>query len=175
MAFTMSKITDYLFIGNEIDCFSKDNLNKNGVTHIINTTVDIPNHFTDDFKYLRISVKDNFTENIYDHFMEVITFIKKAINEKGIVMIHCHGGISRSVSFAIAFIMNENKVSYNDAFDMVVKGRPIAKPNVNFIGQLFRFQKNLGIENNVTIQKFHTFSPVKSRGVVRHRRRINTN
>ena len=173
MSLSMSKITDKLFIGNINDAFAKDKLHQNGITHIINTTVDIPNYFEDDFEYLRISVNDSFTENISDHFLSVICFIKKVFNDNGIVLIHCHEGISRSVSFAIAFIIYQDKITYDDAFNIIVKNRPIADPNINFIGQLCWFQKKrLGIANNF-IGK--TCKQIKvGKGVIPRKRRTKT-
>jgi hypothetical protein len=51
-------------------------------------------------------------------------------------LVYCQAGCSRSVAIAIAFIMWRENISYDDAFAVVKKARPIARPNMGFQKQL---------------------------------------
>lgn len=56
--------------------------------------------------------------------------------EKGKVLIHCAGGLSRSPTFAIAFLMKENKWTFEDTLNFVKKKKPSININYGFLEQL---------------------------------------
>lgn len=59
------------------------------------------------------------------------------------VLIHCHAGISRSPTFAIAYIMKHTNLSTLEAYAIVKNKRRIISPNLNFMGQLVEFENKL--------------------------------
>ena len=72
------EVLPHLFLGNcenskDIDC-----LREHGIKHIVNVTQDVPNMFERDdvnIRYLRIPIKDHWSENLSDFFYKAIVFI----------------------------------------------------------------------------------------------------
>ena len=134
-----SKINKNIYIGNLYTAFNKDYLKELGITHVLRVGEDIPDYFQEDFKYLSIDIIDEAGSCIYHFFEPAIKFIDECIDEKGIVLVHCVSGISRSVSLVIAYFMKKKKINYTIAYDLVNKHRKIAWPNKGFVLQLKEF------------------------------------
>ena len=142
----------FVAIGAEANAHDIALLEKHKITHILNVTA---NACPDDVKKgrftLQISVNDSMSQNIVQYFAEVIEFIHAARsvpNSK--LLIHCHAGISRSVSFAIAYVMWAEHLSLEDAYAMIRSYRRCASPNLNFLGQLLTFGKFLPPNTAIT-------------------------
>ncbi len=71
----MSKLTDYLFIGNKADAGNFEELHRLGITHVLNVTKEVPNFFEDRFCYMRIDVYDDGNSSIGKHLLNAVTFI----------------------------------------------------------------------------------------------------
>ena len=80
----MTKIIDYVYLGNELDAKNIDKLDKEGIHYVLNVTKNIP--FYDDglpqsirskFKFKRIAVNDCSNQNLKVHYEEAIDFIGK--------------------------------------------------------------------------------------------------
>ncbi|CAB4410995.1 unnamed protein product [Rhizophagus irregularis] len=94
-------------------------------------------------RYLKIDITDDPSSNISKHFHECIDFIENAKSTNGRVYVHCLAGISRSTSIVIAYLMNSQKIHYNQAFNLVKEKRPNVKPNQGFVEQLRKFEKTI--------------------------------
>ena len=55
------------------------------------------------------------------------------------ILFHCYAGISRSATFAIAYLMKNNNLSFYNAFALVKLHRSIIHPNSGFIEILNNF------------------------------------
>ncbi|XP_076817009.1 serine/threonine/tyrosine-interacting protein B-like isoform X2 [Clavelina lepadiformis] len=119
-------------------------LHDNGITHIICLRHQLearfirPN-FPESFKYLVIDVADNPCENIMQYFTRSNAFIDECFSVGGKVLVHGNGGISRSATIVIAFIM----IHYNstfEAFELVQGQRFCIKPNMGFLAQLKEYE-----------------------------------
>lgn len=64
-----------------------------------------------------------------------------AIKKGGHVLVHCLGGISRSSTIIIAYLMLKYDHSLNDAYDMVKAKKSNIAPNFNFMGQLLELER----------------------------------
>lgn len=63
-------------------------------------------------------------------------FIHRQIQAGDKVLVHCMAGMSRSVTFALAYLIEHEGMSLPDAYALVVKGRPIAEPHPALIQSL---------------------------------------
>lgn len=96
----------------------------------------------DGVKHLYIKLNDTSGEDIISHFERAIAFIKG--NDSGKTLIHCRAGISRSSTIVMAFLMREQRWSLNQAFTFVKSKRKCVAPNFGFLGQLQKFEEELG-------------------------------
>ncbi len=74
----------------------------------------VKNYFENDsnMKYLTLNMMDGGIDDISWFFCEIIHFIEINRHEGENTLIHCEKGISRSCSFAIAYIMWASGMSY---------------------------------------------------------------
>ncbi|CAR27531.1 hypothetical protein ZYGR_0N00120 [Zygosaccharomyces rouxii] len=100
-----------------------------------------------------ISIDDDLHTNILEYFNESNRFLDNCLypNELeydpakvdfrkkphgGNVYIHCQAGVSRSVSFTIAYLMYRYRLNLKTALHAVKRKRPMSQPNDNFMEQL---------------------------------------
>ena len=137
-------IENFLYVSGEKVAANKQQLEDNKITHVINASADLcPNHFPEDLTYLTYFLKDSKKENIECIFYESIEFIKTAKMAGGRVLVHCQQGVSRSVSICIAYMIFTQKLSYQEAEELLKKKRGVANPNPGFSVQLIFFYKRL--------------------------------
>jgi atypical dual specificity phosphatase len=97
------------------------------------------------FKFHHIPIHDKIDVNIIEYIPEFVKFMEECCAENRIMYIHCQMGISRSVSFVIAYIMQKENKKLNDAFKFVKDRRPQADPNFGFMCQLMTYEKTLDL------------------------------
>ena len=98
-------------------------------------------------------MRDEPDQDIIEQMKEAYKYIKEN-NDKNI-FVHCVFGKSRSASVIIFYIMNEQKIDFNSAKEIVKSKRDIVNPNIGFQNQLNSyyeeciapFKKQLNIEN----------------------------
>ena len=76
-------------------------------------------------------------------FFSFLFFVEEARTSDTRVLIHCHAGISRSPTIAIAYIMKHINMSALEAYAFVQRSRRIISPNLNFMGQLVEYESKL--------------------------------
>eukprot|EP01006_Ploeotia_vitrea_P046879 TRINITY_DN67071_c1_g14_i2.p1 TRINITY_DN67071_c1_g14~~TRINITY_DN67071_c1_g14_i2.p1 ORF type:complete len:218 (-),score=26.38 TRINITY_DN67071_c1_g14_i2:197-850(-) len=121
-----------------------------GVTHILNCTQEItpevgwqPPNFEG---YCQLVMDDNLATTIEDHWDKGVQFIKDALldNKEKTVYVHCTQGRSRSVSVALAFMMqhtgNPNLQEWLELFN---GRRHNIGPNPNFMCSLMDLEERL--------------------------------
>lgn len=138
------EILPYLYLGSKRECENLELLRQYQITYVLNVTPNIPNHFENDgLKYLQIPIRDRWNQNLAEHFPEAIDFIDEARSSKSGILVHCHGGVSRSVTVTVAYLMQKQGLSLNDAYDFVKQRKANIAPNVNFLDQLQDFESEL--------------------------------
>lgn len=109
----ISRINNFMYIGNYSTSTNRDLLKKYGITHILTALSDFNPAYPDDFKYCHIESYDDLNENLVYKFPESNLFIKDAQDTGGRVYIHCMCGVSRSVSLAIAYLLFLRQLNYD--------------------------------------------------------------
>ncbi|KAL8611328.1 hypothetical protein ACOMHN_013759 [Nucella lapillus] len=139
------EVLPYLYLGNAKNSADLNQLKQNGIHYILNVTPNVPNMFEDDgdFKYLQIPISDHWSQNLSSFFPDAIAFIDEARHSKQGVLVHCLAGISRSVTVTVAYLMSQQAMCLNEAYDFVKKCKPNISPNFTFMGQLLDFEKVL--------------------------------
>ena len=94
-----------------------------------------------------------------------MNFADEARRSDANVLIHCQAGVSRSATIVVAYVMNHMKMTMDDAYKLVKDKRSVISPNLNFMGQLYEFEKKLASSATSSSQKDQVLpSPTKSGG-----------
>ena len=136
-------LDNFLYLSNYKAASNILELEKNNIKYIINCSGDICENICNYINYLTLNLKDNTKENIECVFYKCIDFINKCKKENKKILIHCLQGISRSATITIAYLIYNNKMNVDKAFNFIQKKRKIINPNLNFFLQLELFYKRL--------------------------------
>jgi len=83
------------------------------------------------------------------HFEKAHSFIDDAVKNEKCVLVHCQAGVSRSASIVISYIMKRNKISFEEARNIVRQARPLIRPNFMFTEQLIAYEKmNFSVDSD---------------------------
>ncbi|XP_036429149.1 dual specificity protein phosphatase 19a [Colossoma macropomum] len=141
-------IRPYLLVGSQDAAHDFGTLRKYKVTHILNVAYGVENAFPELFIYKTLSILDQPDTDIISHLQECLQFIDKAKAEKGVVLVHCNAGVSRSVSIVIGYLMSREGHSFDDASSLVKSVRPASCPNPGFLEQLKNFKPQSSTQAN---------------------------
>ena len=141
----ISEIIPGLYLGNSRDAQNLDLLKQHQIRNVINASTSIPCYFESEqiFDYLRLPCQDSTNQNILQYFQETFDHIHQKLLANENVFVHCQGGISRSPSFVIGYLMKYRSKSFDEAYNLVKTRRNIVSPNLNFLGQLTQYQQML--------------------------------
>ncbi|KAG7282722.1 hypothetical protein CRUP_017648 [Coryphaenoides rupestris] len=135
----ISAILPFLFLGNERDAQDLDLLLRLNVGFVVNVTTHLPLYHgsTGLVRYKRLPATDNSKQNLRQYFEEEARQTAKG------VLVHCQAGVSRSATVVIAYLMKHTLMTMTDAYKYVRGRRPVVSPNLNFMGQLLEFERDL--------------------------------
>ncbi|KAA0720172.1 Dual specificity protein phosphatase 10 [Triplophysa tibetana] len=141
----ISPILPFLFLGNERDAQDLDLLLRLNIGFVVNVTTHLPLYHLDTglVRYKRLPATDNSKQNLQQYFEEVFEFIEEAHQCGRGVLVHCQAGVSRSATIVIAYLMKHTLMTMTDAYKYVRGRRPVVSPNLNFMGQLLEFERDL--------------------------------
>ena len=150
-----SEIYPNLYLGEIYHSNDKIFLDEKNIKHILtlheNPCIASSNPDFSHIKFKHIRISDRHYVNIIQYFNECIEFIKSAHTKGENVYVHCAMGISRSVSIVIAYIMNTQNKTFQDALNYVRSRRPQADPNFGFCCQLMQYEQELKKNNDKNI------------------------
>ncbi|TGZ39041.1 Protein phosphatase Slingshot [Temnothorax longispinosus] len=143
-----TEIFDHVYLGSEWNASNLEELQKNGVRHILNVTREIDNFFPGMFTYLNVRVYDDEKTDLLKHWDNTFKYITKAKMEGSKVLVHCKMGVSRSASVVIAYAMKAYNWDFSQAWKHVKEKRNCIKPNNSFLLQLETYQGILDAMKN---------------------------
>jgi len=128
-------------VAGDLEC-----LRRNRITHIVNMAADVcESSFPDHFCYLTYYLKDTNSEDISPLFYRTLDWMQHAVDTGGRVLVHCREGVSRSATMVLAYVMWQQGLTFEVAYQNLRKVRPICNPNTGFICQLLLLGRRLGI------------------------------
>lgn len=133
----------FIAIGSEYNAGNLAFLDEHKITHVLNITMtDCSDVVKATRETMHIPILDSVSQDIIQYLEQALEFIHKArAVPDARLFIHCHAGISRSPSFAIAYVMWAEQKTFEDALKLVQTHRHVTSPNLNFMGQLMAFGK----------------------------------
>ena len=109
-------------------------LRLHGITHVINC---ISHFFTGVYEgylpTLRLQMNDSVDYDAENDIIMAVQFMAECAYLGGKVLIHCHQGLSRSVTLAIAYLIEQKKMNSIEALDYVSNLRNDICPNIGFV------------------------------------------
>ena len=142
--YSLDKISKNLFIGDYFASINLKLLSSLGITHILVCGYELTCRFPARFKYLHLRIDDTPNQQISQFFAESFDFVDEGV-QTGSVLIHCAQGRSRSVSFAVSFLMRKKNIVSSKALLKLQNKHPESSPNPGFIIQLQEYELVLGL------------------------------
>jgi len=147
-------ICNGLYVSSGKAACNLENLQSNGITHIVNAAPQVEYcHFQDSINYHTVPILDSSNENIDKYFKTINKFIKQAISNGGSVLVHCHEGISRAPTICAGYLIEHNSLKNDTALQLIKRTKPNINPNEGFKRQLklFSDSKFVNSINSLTL------------------------
>ncbi|XP_076829103.1 dual specificity protein phosphatase 19b [Brachyhypopomus gauderio] len=129
-------VAPFLLLSSQDVANDIETLRRFKVTHVLNVAYGVENVFPDLFTYRTVTMLDLPDTDLTTYFPQCFEFIDQARQQGGVVLLHCNAGVSRSASVAIGYLMTEQKMPFEEAFNRVKLARPTIRPNPGFLNQL---------------------------------------
>lgn len=109
---------------------------------ILNAAADVvpARHTQDGVCVVSLSALDSPTEPISAYFASTVELLLAAAANHAGVAVHCHQGVSRSGTLAIAWLQWLHGIGWQAALDAARAGRATISPNAGFMAQLKQWQ-----------------------------------
>jgi len=132
----MSLVAPNVYVGDETAAANLSTLVAAGVTRVLNCT-NLPSvleHTPGAPAFLKLGLLDNTSDLPHmQHAMARGTdFIADAVANGGTVLVHCHRGISRSATLAIAYLVKTTQQPAEVVFEQMRACRRIVDPNLSY-------------------------------------------
>ena len=137
-----SKIFNWLFLGSYRNACNLKEIKELGINYVLNCAIECVDSFPNEINYYHLKLNDIPSFNIIPFLEKATDFLNKAKTNKGIALVHCQLGISRSTSCVIAYMIKYMGYSTLGALDFIKKKRPQVMPNIGFLQQLTNYEKN---------------------------------
>ncbi|XP_038620301.1 protein phosphatase Slingshot homolog 3 isoform X3 [Tachyglossus aculeatus] len=135
-----SRIFPHVYLGSEWNAANLEELQRNGVSHILNVSREIDNFFPELFTYHNVRLWDEESTQLLPHWPETHRFIETARAQGSRVLVHCKMGVSRSAATVVAYAMKQYGWEPDAALRHVKDLRPVVHPIPSFLRQLHTYQ-----------------------------------
>ncbi|KAI8066268.1 protein-tyrosine phosphatase-like protein [Gilbertella persicaria] len=139
----IQEIVPGLFLGPFSACRQVDELKRLGITHIVcfvdetEARLFRTENLAHYFKYQQFIVSDSNLQNLIHFFPNTSQYFHHVITELGSkVLVCCNGGMSRSPTFVVAYVMEVFRIDASQAYHFVQAKRLCINPNDGFKSQL---------------------------------------
>ncbi|KAI8646514.1 TIP-1 family-domain-containing protein [Parasitella parasitica] len=143
----IQEIVPGLYLGPFSACRHQlESLKKNGITHIVcfvdqnESRLFQFDTISQYFGFEKFIVSDSNLQNLIPYFPDISRFIHNVISQQGKVVVCCNGGMSRSPTFAIAYVMERYNIDASQAYHFVQAKRLCINPNDGFKSQLKEYE-----------------------------------
>ncbi|DBA96975.1 TPA: hypothetical protein ACH3X1_001299 [Trebouxia sp. C0004] len=149
-----TQLLPHLYVSGAVEASSLHVLRHLGITHILNATEDLlqPDE-AQGFVCRRYPLKDVEEQEIIPFFSQATDFIHEAQQSGGKLLLHCHEGKSRSITLALAYLMQTKDWTLKEALEFVTQHRPCASPNAGFMTQLLKLEQKLHGKKTVKVKR----------------------
>jgi protein-tyrosine phosphatase len=143
----ITQIDDYIYLGNAYNAADYYYLKNFGITGIVNASNEISNYFEDNFDYFKIDIFDINNSSIYKFFDPYIEFVKKTIENKGKIMVHCFMGSSRSAILVVLYLVYFKSYTVEHGIEYITNKRNRVNINITYLDELKKYLLNNNINN----------------------------
>lgn len=130
----ISQVRDWLFVGSS-NSASQALLKRFGITHVLNCSKKAP-FASAQTQNCRIHLKDDRSQQLAEKLPCVFRFLEDVKASGGRCLVHCRQGVSRSVSVVLAYFVMCEGICLREAWQMMRRSHPAARPNRSFAEQL---------------------------------------
>lgn len=110
------------------------------VTHVVDLSARHtgPGQASGELVYHSCSVQDTSKANIRPTLESSVEFLRRALDESPThrCLVHCSAGRSRSSAVVLAYLVVAQRMLLDDAWALLLRRRPEARPNNGFVRQL---------------------------------------
>lgn len=145
----VAMIVPGLFQGNKAGAESRTDLEKKNITAILSVGGG-PCRW-DGMVYEHIGTKDG--QSMLDQMDKAAEFIHNNLKGTG-CFVHCMGGLSRSPTVIIAYLVKYRNLSLHDALWVVQQARPKAMPNGHLQSDLLKWEMEIRGCNSMELKDF---------------------
>ena len=137
-----TEIFNWMYLGSYQNACDIKELRRLGINCVLNCASEcLNNNLPEDIKELHLHIRDEEDFNLIPYFEEANIFINKARLLGENILIHCRFGISRSVSFIMAYLIKYFRFNVQGALNYVRRRRKQINPNQGFFDQLMEYEK----------------------------------
>lgn len=109
----MIAVLEGLYLGGREDARDLRALREEGITHVLNCAVELPNYHEKHLTYLNLRLTDPDV-NFRARLPEARGFLDEA-RRRGSVLVHCFAGVSRSPAIVLAYLCHRELLTLEQA------------------------------------------------------------